>query len=362
MKVSSAVDMNEIALSKSSVVPHSTNENFDLAYEFRHIFRVMGVFGLYHTPKRWRMKSDQRSWKIALYKLLKIYCLLIQISQWFNVIRIGVGIWIFEEGSMDTNAVVLKVAVGIWCLQCAANSSIWYCLCCTDKLPNIFEFWQKYCQSPQESSEFGTRLPTFRTRRFMGFVLAGSVLMLLFNACTPIATTTGLMESFINETHFMYDPFSSESDIWRATHLLITIYANAAFVFPVSFFLVFCLIISYQFEEYTKSFAAEINSEGNITKCLRSLRRQHQYLSKTVFLADDAFSFYLAVTVAANISLTCFSLYTLFISNVLSSIISKIFLAFWVTIVCINFGFVGLLAARVHEKVKSNKKNCLYVL
>lgn len=362
MSVSSVI-MNDVSLSKSSeheASLHSQNDNLDLCYEFRHLFRVMGIFGLYHTPKSWRIKSDQSLWKPAVYSLQRVYCFMMQISQWFNVIRIIVGIWLVEDGIMDTSEVVLKVATGIWSLQCAINSCIWYCLCCTDKLPSIFEFWQQHCQTAQASREFGTRLPTFCTRRFMGYVLAGSIVMLLFNASTPIVTTAVITESFTNDTRFFDDPFSSESHVWNVISTLITIYANAAFIFPVSFFLLLCLILSYQFDEFNKSFAAGIDSEGKITKCLRSLRRQHQYLSKTVFLADDAFSFYLAATVTANISITCFSLYTLLVSNVLSSMISKIFIAFWVVIVCINFGFVGVFAARVHEKVLSHNHDNVY--
>ncbi len=30
------------------------SNNFHLAYEMRHLFRAMGVVGLYHTPKGWR--------------------------------------------------------------------------------------------------------------------------------------------------------------------------------------------------------------------------------------------------------------------------------------------------------------------
>ena len=164
--------------------------------------------------------------------------------------------------------------------------------------------------------------------------------------------TIGPLESVRNDSRFMYAPFDPKNTTWEVILFLIMIYANAAYILPVAFFVMFCLILSSQYQQFTTVFTARISKEGNFIKHLRFLRRQHQYLSKTVFLADEAFSFYLAATVAANISLACFILYTLTISKAYSSAASASIMVFWVAGVCVNFSLVGVFAARMNEKVR----------
>ena len=355
----STVNMDEISIPKS---PQNNEKlkDVDLVYELRHIFRVMGVFGLYHTPKRWRIKSKQFSCSAALYKFHRVYCFLVQILQWLSVIRYIVSIWVGEESTLDSSKIVLKITLCLWCLQTAVNSTIWYCLCCSDKLPTIFDFWQKNCQSSPASREFGTSLPTSCTQTFIKVVLVGSCFGLVANVSGPIIGAIGPLESIRNDSRFIYAPFDPENTTWQVISFLVLIYANAAYVLPVGFFVILCLILSYQFQQFSTAFASGISTDGKFTKCLRSLRRQHQYLSKTVFLADGAFSFYLAATVAACISLACFNLYTLIISRAYSGVATASFLVYWVAGVCVNFSLVGVFAARVNEKVRKQMRHILY--
>ena len=77
----STVNMDENSVLKSPQNDDKEREDVNLVYECRHIFRVMGMFGLYHTPKLWRIK-DLVKWNKAFYKCHKIYCFLVQILQW----------------------------------------------------------------------------------------------------------------------------------------------------------------------------------------------------------------------------------------------------------------------------------------
>ena len=348
----STVNMDEISVPKSPQNDNKEREDVDLVHEFRHIFRLMGVFGLYHTPKLWRIKNSRSTWNKNLYKCHQMYCFLVQILQWFGVIRFVISFWTGEKTTLDSSLVVLKVTICIWCLQSAVNSTVWYYLCCSDKLPNIFDFWQKNCQSSPASREFGTSLPASCIQTLIKIVLVCSCFGLVVNVSGPMIGTIGPLESVRNDSRFVYAPFDPQNITWQVILFVIMIYANAAYILPIAFFVMLCLILSNQFQQFTTAFAARISKEGKFIEHLRSLRRQHQYLSKTVFLADGAFSFYLAVTVAACISLACFVLYTLIISRAYSGVATASILVFWVAGVFINFSLVGVFAARVNEKVR----------
>ena len=332
----SVVNVDEMSATKSPQNDEKLKD-VDLVYELRHLFRVMGVFGLYHTPKRWRAKNSQSSYNKAFYKFHRFYCFLVQLLQWLTVLRYIVSFWVGDESTLDSSTIVLKTTLCIWCLQVAVNSTIWYCLCCSDKLPNVFDFWQKNCQSSPASREFGTNLRPSCTRTFIRIVLVCSCFGIITNVSGPVIGSLGPLESIRNDSRFIYAPFDPQNTTWQVISFIIMVYGNAAYVLPVGFFVILCLILSYQFEQFTTVFASAISTDGTFTKCLRSLRRQHQYLSKTVFLADGAFSFYLAATVAANISLACFNLYTLIISRAYSGVATASFLVYWVVGVCLTF-------------------------
>ncbi|XP_072016931.1 uncharacterized protein [Amphiura filiformis] len=327
-------------------------DDFSLAHELRHFFRMMGIFGLYYTPKSWQKRSCTSNWNLFLYKMHQTYCFLIQLILWLNCIRIIVGFWVGDEASLQYKFIALKITFSIWNFQSAVNATIWYCLCATDKLPNIIDMWQTYCQSSYSSQLFGTSLPAKCVRKSIRVVLAIASCIIFMNMATPIFSMVGPIESLRNDSRFILTPFSIEDDLWVATLIPVFIFSNAAFVYPLALFVVICVIITYQYQELSKYFNASIGKDGKFSKCLIGLRRQHQYLSKIVFLMDDAFSFYLAVTVAANITLACFSLYTLLIADALTNFLAKCLMSFWVVGVCINFAILGCFAAQVNEKVK----------
>ena len=85
---------------------------------------------------------------------------------------------------------------------------------------------------------------------------------------------------------------------------------------------------------------------------LVSLRRQHQHLAKAVFVVDDAFSFYLAVTFGTLIMLACFQMYQLVIAGDYKSDSSYLMTAMFLCFASVMFAVIGILTALVHDKVR----------
>ena len=253
-------------------------EDASLRYELRHYFRVMGIFGLYFTPKKWQENSC--TWiRPFLYKIHRLYCFIVQIILWFNVIRIVVGFWIDEQQYRQQNYIFLKVTFALWNMQSAVSGSIWFWLCCTDKLPNILHMWQTYCQSSPESRYFQMVLPSKCIRAAARAVLAIALSTIMLNLSLVAFVTFGPIEHLRRDARlFAFTPFSFDVVKWIGLYAPLYVFTNAALVFPVAFFGIFCMLLIYQYKQLTSFFVRSIDQNGNFTKSILTLRRQHQYI------------------------------------------------------------------------------------
>ncbi|XP_072024010.1 uncharacterized protein [Amphiura filiformis] len=324
------------------------SDDVNLRYELRHLLRVMAVFGLYFTPKSWQASNHKMRYKSFLYPAHRLYCLFVLILLLLNGIKSFVGIWY-----IDDNFIAIQIILcGYW-LQCSVNCCIWVYICYTDQLPNIFRFWQQYCQSSPESKMYHTALSVTCVRRRIRIITYTSVAFSVFSSFLPIAARFGPFESFRNDTNFMIAPVVDPIIVTNLELVIAANYSNAAFALPTSFLLIICTILSCQFKKFTDYFAKCMQGENRFKQCLIKLRLQHQYLSKAVFLVDEAFCFYLAVTFGSSILLACFQMYQLVVVKSFSSVITTLMTIFWFCMVSIQFSLVGVLTAQVHEKAHS---------
>ena len=319
------------------------NKEVTLKHELRYVFWAMGVFGLYHTPKAWRERSS-----FTVYYAHKFYCLIIQLLLWLNGIRMVVGLWFGDESFF-----AMKITVGAWYFQCAFNASIWYWICRTNKMPFIMNLWQSCCQSSPESRLFNTAITSASFRRRMVVILMGAIAFIFSNFVLLALAQFGPSESFRNDTQFLSAPFTERCLPWELAIVASEVIASAAYVLPPAFLLILCTILSHQFQLLTVKFSNSITEERKFTGCLMSLRRQHQHLSKTVFVIDEAFSFYLAITFACCIILSCFGMYQLVVAKSFSSSFAVFMTTFWFLVVSLKFSLIGVVTAQVAEKVSS---------
>ena len=126
-------------------------KNFRLEHELRLIFRTMGVFGIYHTPKRW-LSDDKTTWVYRLHLPHKFYCLVMSLLLWFNVLRMLYDI--IKTPYLNPTQLCYEA----FFVECALNSTIWYYICSTDRLPDCIQFWHEYCQSSKDSKNLGISL------------------------------------------------------------------------------------------------------------------------------------------------------------------------------------------------------------
>ncbi len=343
-----------MGMSESDNVKRDVN----LRYELRHFIRVMGVFGLYHTPKSWQ-ESNPHSLYRYLHRAHRIYCVAILALLFLNGVKTVIGIW-YSNGDYLALQVTLS---GYW-FQCAANTAIWLYICCHDQLPEIFDFWQRHCQSSRESKVFGTSIGYPCIRRRIRITLTLTVVLITFASVTSIAARFSPYESFRNDTEFMILPAFEPEIVLELNLLIAGCYASAAFFLPISFIVIMCTILSYQFSQLTRIFTKFMTDNDRFKLCLISLRRQHQYLSKALFLLDGSFSFYLAVTFGASIVIACFQMYQLVVANNFASVMATLMMIFWLSMVSLQFCFNGAMTAQVHDKVRfiCLRKNCQYAL
>lgn len=335
--------MANATVNKIGTKPVQKNNDVTLKHELRYVFWVMGVFGLYHTPKAWREKSS-----VAVYYAHQFYCIFIQLLLWLNGIRMVVGFWYGDESFL-----AIKITVGAWYFECAFNSSIWYWICRTNKMPYIMNLWQSRCQSSPESRLFNTAITSASFRRRMVMILMGGIAFISSNFILLVGARFGPFESFRNDTDYLSTPFTERCLSWELAIVASGVLASAAYALPPAFLLILCTTLSHQFHLFTVKFSKTISEERKFTGCLMSLRRQHQHLSKTVFVIDEAFCFYLAVTFAFCIILSCFGMYQLVVAKSFSSPFAVFMTTFWFLVVSFKFSLIGVVTAQVAEKVSS---------
>ena len=333
------IDMELITTNKQHV--EVKDAKCDLKHELRYVLRLMAAFGLYYPPNKWR-KSGK-----CFQRTQRIYCLLIQLLLWLNVLKTITGLWVVDK------IMAMQITMCAWWFLCAANSSIWFYICSTDKLPNIVNLWQTHCQSSTDSHTFGTSVDVKFVRRRILIILLCVLSFMVANISFPVFTRLTPIEFIRNDTNFLVVPTTEPIIVWEVIFIFSHVFVNGAFTFPLAFYLIICSILSNQFTKFSTKFMTSINPDDRKFKgCLVALRRQHQHLAKAVFVVDDAFSFYLAVTFGTLIMLACFEMYQLVVADDYKSFIGYSMTAMFFCTVSTKFAVVGILTAQVHNKVK----------
>ncbi|XP_072050935.1 uncharacterized protein [Amphiura filiformis] len=320
------------------------NDDVNLRREFRYIFKVMAILGLYHTPKSWRKSEMAGNLNDTLHRLHRFYCLFIQIILYLNGIRTLVGFWFVEN-----RLIAMQIVAGTYWFLGAVTSSIWYHICNTDKLPEIFSMWQTNCQSSKMSQCFGTSINIGFIRRKRTIIFGGAIAYIVLNTLSCAFAILGPIQSLRNDTYFMVAPTTEPVLAYELVAVSSFIFINGAFTLPPTVLLILCSIISQQFVLFTERFQLTITDFGKFKGCLIALRRQHQYLSKATFILDDAFSFYLAVIFGAVIIINSFVMYQLVVAKSFDNTFSLLLIVFWFLIMSIKFWLIGVIIARLHE-------------
>ena len=151
----------------------------------------------------------------------------------------------------------------------------------------------------------------------------------------------GPVETFTNEFQVFIRPFSSGHFSWQIFTTVAHAYASAAIVLPIVILILLCSIFTKQFHHLNQKFKQCIDNKGQSMVCLAQIRRQHQCLSKSVFLSDDIFSFWLAVFSGVTVLIVCLGLYELVIDSSVSSFGAKSTVTFWVVAVAANIWICG---------------------
>ncbi len=323
----------------------NNNDGINLENEFRLIFRTMAAFGLYFTPKTWCKDADGSS--ISSGTLLqRMYCHFIQLLLFGSTVRSVTGIWYVEQ-----RFVAMQLVQSMWLFLCAINSFIWYYICTTDKLPALFDLWQTHCQSSHESQHFETSLSTDCVRRRKRIIFGISIYYIISNTLFCSFMRFSPFEEMRNDTIYMVAPRVEPFIVGEILTQVAFLYACASYALPFAFLVFCCLLITKQFSQFTTKFHQCIANEGAFTGSITSLRRQHQYLSKVVFVLDDGFSFYLAVTVGGIIVFECILMYELVIAQSFTTFFMTFICVFWICMTCLTFGGIGMVVASVPEKV-----------
>lgn len=155
--------------------PACRDVDLRLEYELRHLFRLMGTFGLFHHSKNTSgLSSDY--WQACLGRLQTIYCIIVQMILWLNVIRSIVGVVWTDEDTPSFS--ILAFIYFVWVTNGAINCSIWYWICSSRNLDNILAYWQNFCQSSEASFQLDTRLELGWVRKRFVVAIVCSVFIL----------------------------------------------------------------------------------------------------------------------------------------------------------------------------------------
>ena len=248
----------------------------------------------------------------------------------------------------------MQITFTAWFSLSAINASIWYFICSKDNLPKIVNLWQNSCQSSCQSKLLGTSVNVRFARRKIKILFGGALALIVINTLLIASCRFSPSETIRNDTIFMVAPTTEPIVLWDIVMVISGLFGTAAYVLPPAFIMILCSILSHQFKRFTNKYVSCIrgnNDESRFQGCLISLRRQHQFLAKAVFVIDGTFSFYLAVTFGALIIMACFLMYQLVVAHNFSNVFSSLLIIFWLIVLASKFALLGIVTAQLHEKV-----------
>lgn len=304
---------------------------------------TMTMFGSYHETVEPVQNIPAKFWS----NLVRCYHLLIMILLWVNFIRVVVAFWFVNpEARFDI------VSLAIWTLSAAANNSIFFKICRNREMIPVVAVLLKYSffsKQPADTEDKHNNNPTWLKHRSVSYFGAiGGVFSIVMYLVTTLLIS--YQSSALSDIYFR--PWSASSHFAVGLLSVTLLYASALSVFPHGFFGFVCYILTDQFARLTREFVQTYEDSSRVKNAnlLNSFRCRFNDLCRSVELADEMLSPFVALTYSISVVNTIFLLYQFWLHDE-QDLSYYLPLTCWVTGSVAQLCLLSLVATRLHDKV-----------
>ena len=252
------------------------------------VLRLIKLFGIYfgYTHLKHVVYTSGRCRKYIC--LPKIYCAVVVCGLWLNFVMAFVSIFV-------QNNTYLFVKTSLWCIFMALNGTI--CLIVlplTDKRQSRFERFLRNVTSVVK----GFNSEKVKTRSRSALVL----FCLLF--ISAVASVITIQQFDLEQSPGTMKPWNRWIG-FRKVYAIFSIIGAGAWLLPITFFCITCLILEECFDDLYK----RMSSLPSMSMDLAALKIEYHQLCEVVELADKMLSPLLFEMISLFIPLFCFTFY-----------------------------------------------------
>lgn len=348
MTVSMEIEENEKGLSSLDYMKDIDMEFYAL---LGPLIKCMAFFGLWHGYVVDPLHNPPPKTRFKKIFNQKNYCILAQILLWFNTLRYAPAF--FVGSYRDPIKIVPKVIFSIFTLQCALNSSVFfYCLSKKNKVSIFFHHFESAIQSNPV-----TAVDKKWLKRASWVCTIVAIIFVVIHCLNQAANAYLPIETFRNNSLVFIAPMYYSSPL-HVFFGIIFLFNFAAWIFPLLFFVLICIILSRQFVKLDLRIERSLRKariDGCFPKDFEVLRRQHEALCTALDTSNDGlFTYVNLVTYATMAPLAVFLLYRIITSPSYELGLSGWFFYWtWMINIFINVIIVSWIAAISSTKVKT---------
>jgi hypothetical protein len=298
------------------------------------ILTWMKISGLYYERS---VDADIRTCRKP--NCARIYCMVVLIMQWMNVLRLAISF------SIQQGDIAVRAMVTLWVVQSSINATILFRACQSpERLEEFFNQWED--PNTISTPNLSLRLAKTPKKRFVYIIIIITGMM----ACINIGGLTFLSFGTLNYAAALVAPFPSTTFVKICC--LVNYGANTlAFLLPYSFFVGISAMVKSRFGEVTTILNRILTDAGmERPKHIDELRQLHVGLSKVVDHLDADIGLLFANWYGISIPTACMILYQLVTKDVAASF--TILLIFWLIAVLGAMAVYSSTAASLHETVR----------
>lgn len=310
------------------------------------LFNFMQIMGLWHGEVINPPKVKTKTRKFFNYRN---YSILVLIFLWINFIRFVPAFFIGPE--LDPDRLYFKIIYLTVLLQAALNASVFFWAASSKSM--LREYFVHFEKNIQMDSE--NRIDLVWLRKRCKIFTGIAITYITFHFLNQTVGVFGPIESVRNSTNIFIAPFDPHPALHVAC-VFLNVFDFAAWIFPLLYFLLTCVLMSRLFSSFDDRFGDEIDKAA-VSKIFppgfEKLRRQHQALCDSVESGNDgAFMYINLITYLTMGPLACFMLYQLvFASNIQGNLSAYLMYTIWLTSIFFNICVVSWFAAVMSSKV-----------
>ena len=339
------------------------NSNYPVMDALKPILCLLKVFGLYYSYATLHRDKTvnasigdncqtlvlnncqlpNKSSKGAMFTPLRVYTLAVCLLLWFNVGRLLSTLPIYY----NTSWMPFTVLSIFWSLQLTSNATLLFYMC-HHKMPTFINHINK--TQDNENPEFLPNIARYTRKRCIFYLILSTFYVamissiIIFFQFSPFselkATMSVLVSPFQNTTIFPY-----------LYIFAIHIYCSAAWVYPIAFFCLCCIMVTQKFHTLTKRFKKAITGNHDVSQIISIYRKQHEMYCVTTELLSDAFSLFIAQAYTIYIAIACFTLYRLLFNWVSNGLVLNVTLMIWLVSTLGLMLLISYVASNLNQEV-----------